>query len=126
MRLLAQIAIVALGGAFGCLCRYLVSQLGVFDQDKYYYTMGINLLGCLLMGILYTLLNHWHSDPVWSVFLLTGCLGGFTTYSAFTLDAIQLIQLGRWADALRYTAITFVGGFACCGLGIWLTDKLCK
>lgn len=117
-------AIVALGGATGCLCRYLVSQLGIFDNDKYYYTMGINLLGCLLMGILFTLLNHWNAGQVWSMFLLTGILGGFTTYSSFTLDALQLMQQREWMEAAKYIAVTFLGGFSCCGFGIWITNRL--
>lgn len=124
MKLLSEIAVVALGGALGATCRFGVSQLGFLDSNKYYYTMVINLTGCLLMGVLWGLLSRQQANQLWFLFLLTGCLGGYTTYSAFTLDAIQLIQRSMWLELAKYVGITFVGGFSCCGLGLWLTNKI--
>ena len=126
LNLLADMAVVACGGAIGCLCRYGVMHLGIFDENKYYYTVGINVTGCLVIGILWALLHHWHADRLWFLFLLTGCLGGYTTYSAFTLDAMQLVQNGMWARAFTYVGMTLAGGLGGCALGLFVTERILK
>lgn len=63
---------------------------------------------------------------MWYLFLLTGLLGGYTTYSAFTLDAMELVQQGRAMQALFYIAITFIGGLGGCAIGLFGTEHLLK
>lgn len=126
MQLLADLAVVAAGGALGCMGRYGVEHMGIFDNDKYYYTVAINITGCIIIGVLWALLHHWNASRMWYLFLLTGTLGGYTTYSAFTLDAMELVQQGRALRALFYIAITFVGGLGGCALGLFGTERLLK
>lgn len=124
MHLLVDLAVVAAGGALGCLCRYGVENMGIFDDDKYYYTVAINITGCLVIGVLWALLHYWNADRLWYLFLLTGTLGGYTTYSAFTLDAMELVQQGLWGRALFYIGITIIGGLGGCALGLFGTERL--
>lgn len=126
MQVLADLAVVAAGGAIGFMSRYGVEHIGIFDNDKYYYTVAINITGCIIIGVLWALLHHWNADRMWYLFLLTGLLGGYTTYSAFTLDAMELVQQGRAMQALFYIAITFIGGLGGCALGLFGTEHLLK
>lgn len=124
--LLIDYLIVGLGGAIGAMSRFGVEHLGIFDDNKYYYTVGINITGCVTIGILWALLHYWNADRSWYLFLLTGMLGGYTTYSAFTLDAMMLVQNGMIWRALFYVAVTVVGGLGGCALGLFGTERLLK
>lgn len=124
--LLGNFALVGLGGAIGAMSRYGVSQIGIFDEDPYYYTVVINISGCIIIGVLWALLIHNHAPEYWYLLLLSGVLGGYTTYSAFTLDAMKLIQDGLWERALFYIALTMIGGLGGCALGLFLTEKLLR
>ncbi|MDE7426268.1 MAG: CrcB family protein [Muribaculaceae bacterium] len=123
---LLDIAFVAAGGALGATSRYGVEHMGIFDNDKYYYTVAINITGCLVIGILWGLLHYWNAPRGWYLFLLTGFLGGYTTYSAFTLDAIELIHKDMPWRALWYVAITFIGGLGGCAAGFYSIMKIFK
>lgn len=70
-----DIILVWLGGGFGALTRFGVEHLHIFDDDKYYYTVGINLTGCLTIGILWALFIHFNVPRIWYLFLITGFLG---------------------------------------------------
>lgn len=126
MNALINCLCVAAGGAIGALSRYGVEQLGVFDDNKYYYTVIINVTGCFLMGVLWALLQYLNADIRWSLFLLTGVLGGYTTYSAFTLDAMQLVQSGMIDKFFFYVGITLVGGIGSCAIGLFGMEKILK
>lgn len=118
--------LVFAGGGLGALSRFGVQHLGIFDEDKYYYTVGINISGCLTIGILWALFQHWNVPKSLNFLVFTGFLGGYTTYSAFTLDAMQLVQIGQWWRAAFYIGITVIGGLGGCALGLFLTEKLLK
>lgn len=118
--------LVFLGGGFGALSRYGVSNLGIFDEDKYYYTVAINITGCITIGIIWALFQHYNVARNWYLLAIVGFLGGYTTYSAFTLDAMQLVQAGHWLKALFYIGITLIGGLGGCALGLIVTEKLLK
>lgn len=118
--------LVFLGGGLGALSRFGVENMGIFDRDKYYYTVAINITGCLTIGILWAIFQHYHIARNWYLFMLTGFLGGYTTYSAFTLDAMQLVQDGQWWRAAFYIGVTVVGGLGGCALGLFVTEKILK
>lgn len=118
--------LVFVGGGMGALSRYGVQNLGFLDHDKYYYTVAINISGCLVIGVLWAIFMHWNVSEKWHMLLIKGFLGGYTTYSAFTLDAMQLVQDGLWGRALAYIAITLIGGLGACALGLFLTEKWLK
>ena len=118
--------VVFAGGGLGALSRYGVENMGIFDKDRYYYTVAINITGCLTIGILWALFHHWGLSRQWYLFALTGLLGGYTTYSAFTLDAMELVQIGRWWEAAFYIAVTIIGGLGGCALGLFGMEKILK
>ena len=126
MTSLLNCLIVFIGGGLGALSRYGVQNMGIFDRDKYYYTVAINISGCLVIGVLWALFQHWNVARNWYLFLITGFLGGYTTYSAFTLDAMQLVQDAQWLKAAFYIGITMIGGLGGCALGLFMTEKLLK
>ncbi len=121
-----EYAIVGLGGAIGAMGRYGIQHIGIFDENKYCYTAGANITGCIAIGILWALLHYWNADKNWSLFLLTGVLGGYTTYSAFSLDTMLLLQNGMIWRALAYVAITLVCGLGGCALGLLVTERFLK
>lgn len=116
------ILLVALGGAIGSVARYLVGKaaLLLWGADFPWGTLIVNVLGCFLMGLLAGILAHYAelSQEVRS-FLLIGVLGGFTTFSAFSLDLVTLYQRGAWMNAGWYlfasvavSVAALIGGMA--------------
>ena len=95
---------VALGGALGASARYGVNVLaGRLMPGVPLGTLFVNVLGCFLMGFLAAVFAHrggQHLAPL----LLTGVLGGFTTFSAFSLDALTLWERGQSGGAFAYVA----------------------
>lgn len=99
---------IALGGALGAVLRYGTVSLGVrlFGTAFPWGTFAVNVAGSFAMGLAFALAA---SRPEFGLrrlapFLMPGLLGGFTTFSAFSLDAVQLIQNGRGATAAAYVA----------------------
>lgn len=109
------VLVVALGGALGSSLRYATS---LFIQQPW-ATLAVNLAGSFLIGIC---VLHFASgeNPLLRLLLITGILGGFTTFSAFSLDSLSLLQLGEWSRALVYIFGNVLGGLAACACGMWL------
>lgn len=97
----SSMLLVALGGACGCMARFaainLVSRLNPSQFPL--GTMIVNIAGSLLIGIL---LAKYGNEPSIRAFFVSGLLGGFTTFSAFSWDALQLLQRGQWLEATVY------------------------
>jgi len=94
---------VALGGALGASGRYLVN-VGLprlFGHGFPYATMFVNVVGSFAMGVIVVVLAQ-KSGTRFAPFLMTGVLGGFTTFSAFSLDAAKLYEAGHLATAAGY------------------------
>lgn len=95
------LTLVALGGAIGSVLRFLVW----FLTGAPLATLIVNIVGSFIMGVLFVLLvNRTQAMP----FLMTGVLGGFTTFSAFSLDALKLWQGGETGQALAYVLASVV------------------
>lgn len=109
---------VALGGAVGAAARYgaVQAMMKLHPSAFPLGTMLVNILGALCIGVLVKLLQH---EPH-KLLLITGVLGGFTTFSAFSLDALQLLQQGAWGQAALYV----FGSVAWCLLAVWVGTKL--
>jgi len=94
---------VALGGAIGASARYLtnVGAMRLFGPGFPWGTALVNVIGSFLMGVLVVVLAERFGNRL-APFLMTGVLGGFTTFSAFSLDAVTLWQRGEGAIAGLY------------------------
>lgn len=102
---------VALGGALGALSRYwMTSAVTVMAGNRFPWgTLSVNVLGALLMGILYVIVDERMADSgPWRALLITGGLGAFTTFSTFSIDALLLLQNGRVLSAVLYVLTSVV------------------
>ena len=98
------ILLIGFGGAIGAVLRYLLS-MGITYLLPYHFpvaTMTINILGGALIGVLFVALQGHSYETSLRAFLLTGILGGFTTFSAFSLETCSLIESARYGAALVY------------------------
>lgn len=116
---------VGIGGALGSISRYLgqrfLSQL--FSQSFPVGTFMVNILGCLLIGILYGLSNkHQYFTPEFRLLMMTGFCGGFTTFSAFTLEGMQLLNQQRFLIFTLYFALSVFIGLIATFIGNWITE----
>ena len=100
---------VFIGGGIGAALRWYLSNSFQFGGNFPIATLSINLLGCLLIGILSVLVLKY---PKGSLFLITGLLGGFTTFSSFGLDAFRLLQLQEYKNFVVYVALSNILGIA--------------
>ena len=127
MSALIHAAAVALGGATGALARhgvYLATArwIGVGFP---YATIIVNLAGSFLMGALVgALALRWTATPTLRLFLTTGVLGAFTTFSTFSLDVWTLIERGRTLATLLYVAASLGLGLTALALGLALARRL--
>lgn len=111
---------VALGGALGSGIRYLFNSK-IHSQNFPYATLTVNVLGCFIMGIAtgYFLKNT-SVDQNLRLFVTTGFLGGFTTFSAFSLDAINLINKTEYSTAFIYILLNVVLSLLSLFFGLYL------
>ncbi len=109
---------VALGGAVGALARYGVAVWLSVPTGRFpFATLAVNLAGSFAIGLLGpALLRH----DAWRLLVVTGVLGGFTTFSAFSLETLALFQAGRTGAALIYVIGSVAGGVLCAALGFAL------
>lgn len=116
--MIAQLGLIALGGAAGATLRALVSLLGTSLGAALWATWLVNVLGSFAIGLLWGLaaeaawFQHWGR-----ALLVVGLLGGFTTFSAFSLETLQLLGSGRWPVALGYAVATVAACVAAAALG---------
>ena len=114
--------LVFLGGGLGATGRYLVgiAALRHFGPGFPYATMIVNVLGSLLMGLLIGWLARKGGSQEVRLFFATGLLGGFTTFSAFSLDVANLWERGTLVHTLGYTMGTLIACIAAVFVGLWL------
>lgn len=99
---------VALGGAIGATARYATYRLlAVHGPGFPVATVAVNVIGSLVMGLLAALMAHRIGND-YAPLLLTGVLGGFTTFSAFSLDALTLWERGQAGGAVIYIAASVI------------------
>jgi CrcB protein len=118
---------IAAGGAVGSLLRFWISN-GVHalaGRQFPYGTLVVNTLGCLLMGILFVLLTErWSLGPAWRAGLLVGLLGGFTTFSAFSMETINLITEGAGLKAVLNILLSVFTCLSATWLGLVVARQL--
>ena len=126
MSLLPNLAIVALGGAIGSCMRYGLGLIEAFSTTKGLSTFIVNVLGCFIIGVMYSLFAKWQIGDQWRLLIFIGVLGGFTTFSTYSLDVVTMMRGGEWAKALAYVGATNIGGFVATAIGIWTTNLIIK
>lgn len=96
--------LIFFGAGVGGLCRYWVSQTiySLLGRQFPYGTLVVNVSGCFLMGILFILLFERINSigPELRSLLLIGLLGGYTTFSSFSVETINLVENGAWLSAI--------------------------
>lgn len=117
------ILLVASGGAIGSVSRYLVGILmtRMFGAAFPYGTLTVNIAGGFLMGLFIELLTrHFDGSSELRLFVAIGILGGFTTFSSFSLDVVLLWQRGAVASAAIYVLASVFLSIGALFLGLWL------
>jgi len=115
---MVKILLVLAGGGMGSLLRYGVS--GFFTKSGSNFPLGtllVNLSGSFLIGLLWGISEKAVFHPNWKIFLFTGILGGFTTFSAYGLETFSLLRDGRTMFAMANILLNNILGIALVGLG---------
>ncbi|MFL0417728.1 fluoride efflux transporter CrcB [Sphingomonas sp. 179-I 2A4 NHS] len=115
--------LVMAGGAVGAGLRHLVGRaaLAALGPAWPWGTLTVNIVGGLVMGVLAGSLSRVSDGEAWRLLLGVGVLGGFTTFSAFSLDAVLMIQRGEIAAMLAYVILSVFGAIGALALGLGLT-----
>ena len=118
--------LVMFGGAIGAALRYHVSRFaaGWFAAGWPGGTLLVNIIGSLVMGLLAGWLHRQGDAEPWRLLLGVGILGGFTTFSAFSLETVQLIEAGRLPAALLYVGLSVILSIAALFAGLTLVRAL--
>ncbi|MFD1949736.1 fluoride efflux transporter CrcB [Sphingomonas arantia] len=108
------------GGAIGSGLRYLVGRLALaqFGPGFPFGTLAVNLIGGALMGLLAGLLAREVAGESVRLLLGVGVMGGFTTFSAFSLETVLMLQRGELATAVGYVMVSVLGALAALFVGL--------
>lgn len=119
-----QYLMVAVGGALGAVARYAGYRVALrLEWHAALATLGINVLGSLLIGMMYVVLTERSGlSPNTQSLVTIGFLGAFTTYSTYSLDALKLLEQGQIVLALGY----LLGTLLLCLLAVWLGAMLVR
>ncbi len=111
---------VMVGGAVGSGARYLTGRamLSLLGPDYPFGTLAVNLIGGLLMGVLVGVLARNTASETWRLLLAVGVLGGFTTFSAFSLEVVTMIERGAIGVAFGYVLVSVIGSVAALFAGL--------
>lgn len=129
MSLATNIGLVAVSGGFGAVCRYLIEhyckiQNAIMGLD----TLIINSLGCFIIGVAagYVAVAPWSTEAktTFALLVMTGFCGGFSTFSAFTLDCVKYYEMGNFLTWIVFGSLTVLVGLFGCALGFWIGHRL--
>ena len=118
---------IAIGGTFGCWARYVQTQLvqAVFGRSFPFATLSINVLGAFLMGFLFIeTLERLTMSPQMRTGVLTGVLGGYTTFSTFAMEALLLAEQGETVKAILYVVLSVVLGLLAVFFGAYVARQI--
>ena len=124
----STLLMVAIGGACGALLRFGVSHVSkqVVDDALPAATLAVNLIGCFAAGFLVRAMGGpWQVPEHLRAGLIVGVLGGLTTFSAFGIETVRMLESGRWVAVTLFLVANVAGGVACVAFGqavarVWL------
>jgi CrcB protein len=120
-----QTGAVALGAALGAILRWQASlRLGVVVAGFPLGTLAVNVVGGFLIGLALVFFRFYPEATNSRLLIVTGFLGGLTTFSSFSGESLLLLQDGRWALALAHSAAHLLGALAAVALGALLGRTL--
>ena len=125
--MLKSLLIVGTGSFIGGAMRYLLSTYmkNMYGQTFPWGTLVVNLLGCFVFGIIFALFSkHNSANNTFCLLLTTGICGGFTTFSTFANESVQMIQNGNIGEFIGYMATSVIVGIALIALGYWIVKVL--
>ena len=115
--------LIFIGAGFGGVLRYWISMsmYGLFGRQFPYGTLVVNVSGCFLMGLLFVLLVERLNGvgPFLRSLLLIGLLGGYTTFSSFSIETLSLFESGAWFSAILNVVFSIIFCLAATWLGVW-------
>lgn len=122
--MIKDLLLVGIGSGIGGICRYLIS---LFMGQSYcgfpWGTFVVNIIGCLLIGILWGLTSRFQNlSPAFSLLFMVGFCGGFTTFSTFSKEGLTMLQADNYILFTLYALGSVVLGIMAVGLG-YLTTK---
>ena len=122
MEIIKNILAVGAGSFIGGTARYLVSlAMKGIGKGFPWATLTVNLVGCLMIGLLWGLLSRNAAENTsWGLFLTVGLCGGLTTFSTFSKEALGMLQTGQIWGFASYIAISILAGIALVALGYYI------
>jgi CrcB protein len=122
-----NLLLVGLGGALGAIARYLLSGYVLHHSTDWKFplpTFLVNVLGCLVAGLLagFAVKQDWFSEQH-RLFLFTGILGGFTTFSAFGVETVHLLREGHVGIAALYVGLSVIVGIGALWLAMLIAGR---
>jgi CrcB protein len=118
---------IAIGGVLGCWARYAMTNLvqAIYGRDFPYATLSINVLACFLMGFLFVeTLERLTISPVLRIGILTGFIGGFSTFSTFAMETLLLAEQGESGKSVLYVALSLLLGMMATFGGVYIARNL--
>lgn len=125
--MMKNLVLIAAGGGLGACLRYLTGMAALrwFGPNFPWGTLAVNIIGSFLMGIIAELIiRRFGADADLRLFLMTGLLGGYTTFSAFSLDAVLLMERGALTVAMGYILLNVIGAILALVLGLALARQI--
>ena len=121
--MLKNLLLVGLGGSIGSMARYATSLL-IRSKSFPFATLSVNVIGSFIIGLVFALsIKEAALSNNWKLFLATGICGGFTTFSAFSVENMELLQNSKNGMALTYIMLSIVLGILATFLGYQLILK---
>ncbi len=124
--IMLNVLLVALGGGLGAASRFGVSLAMPVRADAWpVATFGINVFGSLLIGVLAGWLSsRGDAGEPWRLFLGVGVLGGFTTFSAYSLETMRMIERNDWVGASTYSIGSVIAGLIAVAIGLAMAKRV--
>ena len=117
--MISNLLLLGVAGGTGTILRYFIQKQ--LNSHFPFGTLAVNIIGCLLIGLLWGYLTRNMSEQR-QLMLITGFCGGFTTFSAFTAEGVQMMMDHRWLNFFIYTATSIVAGLLATFIGFKLTS----